>query len=170
MENLTKKAIQNRYLDLLGENAPSEVTVTSLVESCGMNRNTFYYHFKDLDDLLASSLADWLGERAAAGLPALMSSLAERGAALSRLFESEKRGTLVSCVENAVARAAADALDARAPGASRSPDGREFVAMCRAMFCGLALDWLGGERAYDLGELASRAWSRLTAAEEAARR
>ena len=31
----------------------SKVTVSEIVEDCGINRKTFYYHFEDLYDLLS---------------------------------------------------------------------------------------------------------------------
>lgn len=32
---------------------PKQITVTKLVEACGIHRNTFYYHFDDLESLMS---------------------------------------------------------------------------------------------------------------------
>lgn len=50
--NLTQKAIKNSFLKLLNERALDKITVKDIVEDCGVNRNTFYYHYQDIYDLL----------------------------------------------------------------------------------------------------------------------
>lgn len=34
----------------------SKITVSELIEACGVNRKTFYYHFQDIYDLLKWTL------------------------------------------------------------------------------------------------------------------
>ncbi len=46
----TKEAIANGYHILL-EKGSDDITVTALIKECGVSRQTFYYHFKGLDDL-----------------------------------------------------------------------------------------------------------------------
>ena len=41
----TKEAIKNSFLKLLNERPLNQVTVKAIVDDCGINRNTFYYHF-----------------------------------------------------------------------------------------------------------------------------
>lgn len=52
MTNLTRNAIKETFLELLNQKRLNEITVKDIVEKCGMNRNTFYYHFKDIPTLL----------------------------------------------------------------------------------------------------------------------
>ena len=52
MPNFTKKAIKDSFIKLLNERPLSQITVKDIVEDCGINRNTFYYHFDDLPSLL----------------------------------------------------------------------------------------------------------------------
>ncbi|SDB30776.1 TetR/AcrR family transcriptional regulator [Eubacterium oxidoreducens] len=54
MANFTQKAIKETFWKMLDEKPLSQITVKSLVEECGINRNSFYYHFKDLPDLIQS--------------------------------------------------------------------------------------------------------------------
>lgn len=49
----TKQVLGDALKELLKEKAIDRVTVKELVEKCGYNRQTFYYHFYDVDDLLA---------------------------------------------------------------------------------------------------------------------
>ena len=52
MPNFTKKAIQDSMKKLLNERPLNQITVKDIVADCGINRNSFYYHFADLPALL----------------------------------------------------------------------------------------------------------------------
>ena len=52
MAQFTKKAIVEAFLELLNEKPLDKITVKEIVDSCGINRNTFYYHFEDIHALL----------------------------------------------------------------------------------------------------------------------
>lgn len=51
MSNFTKKEITATFLNLLEQKPLSKITVKNIVEGCGISRNTFYYHYKDIYDL-----------------------------------------------------------------------------------------------------------------------
>lgn len=52
MSQLTERAIENSFIKLLNEMPFDKITVKDIVEDCGINRNTFYYHYEDIFDLL----------------------------------------------------------------------------------------------------------------------
>ena len=52
MASFTRKAIREAFLQLLDERMLSEITVKDIVERCGINRNSFYYHYRDLPALI----------------------------------------------------------------------------------------------------------------------
>ena len=52
MASFTRKAIMASFVKLLEERPLSKVTVKDIVEDCGINRNTFYYHFEDIPSLI----------------------------------------------------------------------------------------------------------------------
>ncbi len=52
MSQMTKRALVASLKDLLAEKPLDKITVTDLTEHCGVNRMTFYYHFKDIYDLV----------------------------------------------------------------------------------------------------------------------
>lgn len=58
MADFTKNAIQDSFIKLLNEKPLKQITVRDIVEDCGINRNTFYYHFKDMPDLIESILIE----------------------------------------------------------------------------------------------------------------
>lgn len=54
MTNFTKKAIRDSFVKLLNEKPLSQITIRDIVDDCGINRNTFYYHYQDIPHLLQS--------------------------------------------------------------------------------------------------------------------
>lgn len=52
MTNITKNAFADSLKKLLSVKTLDKITVVELVEDCGVNRQTFYYHFQDIYDLL----------------------------------------------------------------------------------------------------------------------
>lgn len=52
MANYTIKLIMQNFEEMLVEMPFSKVTVSALVERCGISSNTFYYHFQDIYGLL----------------------------------------------------------------------------------------------------------------------
>lgn len=56
MSQLTKKAITESFLKLINQMPFDKITVKDIVEDCGVNRNTFYYHYRDIYDLLEEVL------------------------------------------------------------------------------------------------------------------
>ncbi len=52
MADFTSKAIKETFISLINERPLSEITVKSIVEKCGINRNSFYYHYRDIPDLI----------------------------------------------------------------------------------------------------------------------
>lgn len=52
MSHLTEKAITETFMRLLNDRPLDKITVREIARECGINRNTFYYHFHDIYDLL----------------------------------------------------------------------------------------------------------------------
>ena len=48
----TKKAIAYTFKDLLKEKPFNKITVNDIANKCDINRQTFYYHFQDIRDLI----------------------------------------------------------------------------------------------------------------------
>ena len=49
---MTKKALAASLKNAMRKKAFSKITVKEIIADCGVNRNTFYYHFTDIYDLL----------------------------------------------------------------------------------------------------------------------
>ncbi len=61
MSVITKKALAQSLKDLMQTRPLCKITVQNIVDACGLNRQTFYYHFGDVYELLG-----WIFENEAA--------------------------------------------------------------------------------------------------------
>ena len=51
-KNTTKMAISYAFKELLLEKPYNKITVNDISERCGINRQTFYYHFLDIPNMV----------------------------------------------------------------------------------------------------------------------
>ena len=58
MMKQTRKMIQNAFIELARKEPVDKITVKEIVDYCQINRNSFYYHFEDLPDLIASIIEE----------------------------------------------------------------------------------------------------------------
>ena len=58
MASLTRKSIMESFIRLLDERPLNKISVKDIVEDCGINRNTFYYHFTDIPALVEEIVRD----------------------------------------------------------------------------------------------------------------
>ena len=56
MSLLTKQKLASSLKKAMEKKPLSKVTVSELIKDCNINRNTFYYHFSDIYDLLKWTL------------------------------------------------------------------------------------------------------------------
>ena len=52
MAQLTKRALEASLKNLLLQKPLNKITINDITEDCGISRMTFYYHFKDIYDLV----------------------------------------------------------------------------------------------------------------------
>lgn len=52
MAKQTQRFIMSTFMQLLESESLDKITVRDIVEECEINRNTFYYHYSDIYDLL----------------------------------------------------------------------------------------------------------------------
>lgn len=89
--NLTKRAIQNAFLKVLNEKPLGKITVKDITDECGINRNTFYYHYQDvpalMEEICQQQVEQIISEHAA------LSSLEEcLDAAMTKVLEKQESG------------------------------------------------------------------------------
>ena len=60
MASFTRAAIKEAFLKLLNQRPLNQITIKDIVEDCGINRNSFYYHFEDLPALVEEIVGEHL--------------------------------------------------------------------------------------------------------------
>ena len=58
MAKFTRKAIMQTFLHILKNKPFDRITVKDICEQCEINRNTFYYYFRDIYDVLEAIFED----------------------------------------------------------------------------------------------------------------
>lgn len=58
MSQITKRALEESLKRMLLKKPLNKITITDITEDCGINRMTFYYHFKDIYDLVEWSCVE----------------------------------------------------------------------------------------------------------------
>lgn len=58
MSQTTKRALEASLKNLLLQKPLDKITINDIAEDCGINRMTFYYHFKDIFDLVEWSCVE----------------------------------------------------------------------------------------------------------------
>ena len=52
MSNTTKRALENSLKQMLLKKPLDKITISDLTDDCGISRMAFYYHFKDIPDVV----------------------------------------------------------------------------------------------------------------------
>ena len=58
MSQTTKRALEASLKNLLLKKPLDKITISDIAEDCGINRMTFYYHFRDIYDLIEWSCVE----------------------------------------------------------------------------------------------------------------
>ena len=58
MSDITKRALEASLKKLLLQKPLDKITINDIAEDCGISRMTFYYHFKDIYDLIEWSCVE----------------------------------------------------------------------------------------------------------------
>ena len=58
MSEVTKRALEASLKNLLLQKPLDKITISDIAEDCGISRMTFYYHFRDIYDLVEWSCAE----------------------------------------------------------------------------------------------------------------
>lgn len=134
----TKQMIADSLFGLLEHKKIDDITVKYLVEYCGISRQTFYYHFQDIMDVLEWKLRQGVEQALEDSLRAsdareaiggFVSLVVSKKAVARRLLQSQRRAELEELLANAF-RTYHRELFRR-----RWPDSRLPAADAEAMLC-----------------------------------
>lgn len=158
--NRTKQALSEAFWQLLEEMPYSKITVREIVDRCQVNRNTFYYHFRDIPALAEATMQSWVDEIVKKNfsfgnpqdcLVPLVEGCTARRRAILHIYRSVQREEFVRHLSGLVNHA----IGVYAEGVRNTlgADLEALPALCHFYRCagmGLVLDWLDQGMGYDM--------------------
>ena len=160
MSELTKRAIQESFKKLLSNQPLDKITVKNITDDCGVNRNTFYYHYSDIYQLLEEIFLTEaqksvekmeVGQSWEEGL--------KTGLCFVNVYNSLHRETIERYLYSVSLDFAGKFIDnvSKTLKLSVSDDDKKFIAsFYKYAIVGIVLDWLEGGMKNDPDELIER--------------
>ena len=154
MSQITKRALAESLKKLLLEKPLDRITVSDITEDCGVSRMTFYYHFKDVYDLIEWT---WLQEAERAldgqktydtwqqGFLQIFQLVQENRAFVMNLYHSISREQVERYLYRLTYQLLIGVVEEKSAGMSVRDEDKKFIAdFYKYAFVGLMLDWIRG--------------------------
>ena len=166
MSQMTKRALVASLKELLAEKPLDKITVTDLTEHCGVNRMTFYYHFKDIYDLVEWACIE-NATRALAGQKTydtwqqgflqIFEAVQANRPFIMNVYRSVSREHVESYLYKLTYDLLIGVVEERARDLSVRECDREFIAhFYKYAFVGIMLDWIRDDMRADPKEIVDR--------------
>ena len=152
MANFTKKAIKETFIELLASRPLAEISVRTISTECGINRNTFYYHYSDIPSLIEEIVTEEFDsiieshpniDSMEDGLFAVAELAKKNRKALMHIYNSVSRNIfedfLWKLADSIIESFTSTILIGRKISKN---DKRLLNTMLRAIAVGVALDWM----------------------------
>ncbi len=152
MSQTTKKELASSLKKLLKQKPLEKITVMDITEDCDFNRQTFYYHYKDIYDLVewiyASEATKALGGNKTAdtwerGFLSLFEYVLENKSFVKSTYHSVNKEHLERYLHHESYNLLSGVLEEFAEGMSVKEEDKVFIAsFYKFAFAGLLLDWI----------------------------
>ncbi len=152
MSQITKRALEQSLKNLLLKKPLNKITINDITEDCGINRMTFYYHFKDIYDLVEwSCLEDAtkaLQEKKThdtwqEGLVQIYHAVRENKPFVMNVYRCVSREQVERYLKPLADRLLMDVVEEQSVGMTLREEDKAFVATVYSyVFVGLLLDWI----------------------------
>lgn len=166
MSQITKRALAQSLKNLLLKKPLDKITVVDLTQDCGINRMTFYYHFKDIYHLVEwvcmEDARKALEEKKSyetwqQGLLLIFEYVRENKGFIINVYRCVHQEQLEKYVKPMVDRLILDVINEEKESELVKEEDRAFIArMYSYMFVGLMLDWIKTDMQEDPEEIVNR--------------
>lgn len=156
----TRDSIIHAFLALLEEKPFQQITVRDIVERCGINRNTFYYHFQDIPSLLEQILVEridrLIAEHCHLGslddcISVTVQYFIENRTAVLHVYRSLPRDVFLTHLDRLLLYLVTEYIENIAKTMPIAPDDRTLIIRYfKCTLVGIFLDWLDQGMEYDL--------------------
>lgn len=155
MSQTTKRALEASLKNLLLKKPLNKITVGDIAEDCGVNRMTFYYHFKDIYDLV-----EWSCEEDAAkalegnktydtwqkGFLNIFHAVQENKPFIVNVYRSVSREQVELYLYKVTYGLLIGVVNEKAEGMTVREEDKRFIAdFYKYAFVGIMLNWIKGD-------------------------
>ena len=160
MPGFTRQIILHTLTELMNEKPLSKITVKDIVERCGVNRNTFYYHFRDIPDAVEAMVKEELNdilkdqkvpESVSDCMEILVNAVQKNKKAMIHLYRSIQRDVFADYLDHAAERVVEELINRAVGDFEMDQEDRHLISRYyQCVFVGVILDWLRHDMDYDI--------------------
>lgn len=159
MSQITKRALGASLKNMLLQKPLNKITINDITEDCGISRMTFYYHFKDIYDLV-----EWVcvedARQALAGKKTydtwqegflnIFYAVQENKPFIMNVYRSVSRRQIEQYLNPLIHSLLLDVVEEKAAGLLIPPESKRFIAsFYEYAFIGVMLEWIDGNMQED---------------------
>jgi len=166
MSQTTKRALEASLKNLLLKKPLNKITINDIAEDCGINRMTFYYHFKDIYDLVEWSChedaARALGGKKTydtwqQGFLNIFRAVEDNKPFIMNVYHSVSREHVETYLYKLTYDLLIGVVEERSKGMSVRDEDKKFIAdFYKYAFVGIMLNWIKGGMTDDPKKIISR--------------
>ena len=151
MSDITKRALEKSLKNMMLKKPVNKITINDIAEDCGVNRATFYYHFKDIYDLIEWSCEED-SRKAADGNTTYdtweqgflnIFHTVEENKPLLNVYRHVSQEQIIQYLYRVVYGLIINVVEECAQGMDVREDDKQFIAdFYKYAFVGMMLDWI----------------------------
>ncbi|OZG62250.1 TetR family transcriptional regulator [Bifidobacterium lemurum] len=155
MAQTTKRAMEASLKRLLLVKPLNKITISDIAEDCGISRMTFYYHFKDIYDLVEWSCQEdagraLQGNRTAdtwqTGFLSILESVRANKPFIMNVYQCVSRERVERYLYEITYDLLIDVVREESVGLHVREDDQEFIAhLFKYAFVGIVLEWIADD-------------------------
>ena len=139
MSQLTKRALEQSLKNLLAYKPLTKITVGDIADDCGINRMTFYYHFKN------KTYDTWQQ-----GFLQIFEEVLENKQFVMNVYRCVHREQVEKYLKPLVDSLLLDVINERSAGMTVRDEDKSYIAQIFSyIFIGLMLDWINDDMRED---------------------
>lgn len=151
MSDLTKQALIASFKKLLETEPFDKITISDITNDCGLSRQTFYYHFRDVFDMIRwiynSESLNEIGGRGGYGtwqdkIRELFDYTLNNKSLILGTFNSKCRNDLVGYYMDVSIRKISDIVEMKSDGDIAEKDKKFIASVYAYAFVGIMVDWI----------------------------
>ena len=166
MSQVTKRALEQSLKNLLLKKPLTKITINDIAEDCGINRMTFYYHFKDIYDLVEWSCLEDARKALEKnktydtwqqGFLQIFETVRENKPFVMNVYRCVHREQVERYLGPLVDRLLLGVINEESDGITVRDEDKQFIAQVYSyIFIGLMLDWIKDDMQQDPSGIVDR--------------